>query len=296
MKIITANGVRLAVYEWRAELAGRQPTLVFVHATGFHGRCWDRVIEQLGDRHVLALDLRGHGRSEAAHFTSWQDFAVDLLQLLQQLGVRRAFGIGHSMGGHSIVNAATRDAALFSRLLLIDPTVFSAAFYQSFAGQQLAAEPSHFAARRRARFASVEEVQQRYRQRPPYSEFDHQVLADYCQYGVRQLAGQEGVELACAPAFEARIYDAGGLAGSNILARLSAVDIPVTVVRAMQAPSLQAARTDFRYSPTWPGLAGLFTQGTDVFLPEETHFLPLEKPELVAALIRNAETALPDAG
>jgi hypothetical protein len=42
---------------------------------------------------------------------------------------------------------------------------------------------------------------------------------------------------------------------------------------------------DFRYSPTWPGLIDHFRRGRELHLPDETHFLPMEKPEFVARLI-----------
>ena len=55
------NGVSLHWFEWGAP--GPEPTIVLIHATGFHARCWDQVVKALPGRHVLALDLRGHGRS-----------------------------------------------------------------------------------------------------------------------------------------------------------------------------------------------------------------------------------------
>ena len=44
-----ANGITLAYWEWHAgerhaDLRGQGPTLWLAHATGFHGRVWDRMI------------------------------------------------------------------------------------------------------------------------------------------------------------------------------------------------------------------------------------------------------------
>ena len=44
---------------------------------------------------------------------------------------------------------------------------------------------------------------------------------------------------------------------------------------------------DFRYSPTWPGLANQFRRGRELYLPDQTHFLPMEQPQLVAKLIQD---------
>ena len=40
---VQANGITMAYFDWRAILRGLQPTLLLVHATGFHGRVWDQV-------------------------------------------------------------------------------------------------------------------------------------------------------------------------------------------------------------------------------------------------------------
>lgn len=65
---VSVPGAELAYFEWRPELKGQTPTLLMVHATGFHARVWDPVIARLPGRHVIAMEMRGHGRSvETTH-------------------------------------------------------------------------------------------------------------------------------------------------------------------------------------------------------------------------------------
>ena len=59
LKLLCAKEQELAVWEW----PGEGPALLFAHATGFHGRCWDHIIRMFPRRHCLAIDGRGHGRS-----------------------------------------------------------------------------------------------------------------------------------------------------------------------------------------------------------------------------------------
>jgi len=52
-----APGGELCWFEWGK--AGDRPTLLLLHATGFHARCWDATIKALPqDWHYIALDLR----------------------------------------------------------------------------------------------------------------------------------------------------------------------------------------------------------------------------------------------
>jgi pimeloyl-ACP methyl ester carboxylesterase len=56
---------------------------------------------------LLAIELYGHGRTRAAyrHFTYW-DSAIANLQVLEALGIRRAFVLGTSQGGWVAVRMA----------------------------------------------------------------------------------------------------------------------------------------------------------------------------------------------
>jgi len=108
-------------------------------------------------------------------------------------------------------------------------------------------------------------------------------MRDYCQYGLVDC--EEGVRLACPPAFEARIYDSA-CSNQAILEQAKDVDIPVTVARSMQ-PKKPEDIMDFRYSPSWNQLASQFPQGRDVVLEHLTHFMPMQDPAQVAQLIRD---------
>ena len=59
---VTVNGIRLAYFEWGTEHRGSGPTILLVHATGFHARVWDRIVKRLPGYHIVALDQRGHVR------------------------------------------------------------------------------------------------------------------------------------------------------------------------------------------------------------------------------------------
>ena len=113
------NGIDLCFFEWRATEASAGTTLL-VHATGFHARCWDRTVEHL-QGHVIAVDMRGHGRSSKIPPYGWDAFGEDVTALLAQLDLRGVVAVGHSMGGHSVTQAAARMPDRIARLVLVDP-------------------------------------------------------------------------------------------------------------------------------------------------------------------------------
>ena len=122
---------------------------------------------------------------------------------------------------------------------------------------------------------------ERFEGREPFSFWQREVLQDYCRFGL--VSDGNGYRLACDPAFEANIYGgAGEVAIHDLVPRVSA---PVSVVRA-KSKGLAEAQNNFLVSPTWPDLAAAFKDGQDVYLPEYTHFLPMENPQLVASIIQ----------
>jgi non-heme chloroperoxidase len=82
------------------EERGQGPVLLFVH--GMWGTCrfFHKQLEDLSnDFRVIALDLRGHGRSSMnLEQQTVPAYARDLRSFIQKLGLREFLGVGWSMG------------------------------------------------------------------------------------------------------------------------------------------------------------------------------------------------------
>ena len=266
---LTAGALDLAVWDW----PGDDPPLLFAHATGFHGRCWDQVASRFPGRRRLAVDFRGHGRSsKPAPPYPWQPFAGDLAAIADALYLHGCLGVGHSMGGHSVVAAALLHPNLFSALLLIDPTIFSPERYDDRPFD------ANFIRRRRAVFASPEEMWERFHRRPPFVDWHPAVLRDYCRFGLLPSDGR--FVLACPPDVEASIYEHSKEPASNLHSAIPSLQLPVVIIRA--GVSYRPDVFDLYASPTAPDLAARFPHGRDVLLPDRDHFIPMQSPELVA--------------
>jgi lipase len=275
------GSLELNAVEWHTARRGQGPSLLMVHATGFHCRVWDQVVRRLPGHHALALDQRSHGRSTQGPITSWAHFGEDLAGFVQVRDLHALVGVGHSMGAHALVQAAAREPGRFQALLLIDPVIASPAAYHL--PHPAMGSGMHPAAKRRSRFASAQEMIERFATRRPYDLFDAAALHDYCTHGLRPAADGDGMELACAPLTEASVYMTGR-ANASVYASVRALQVPVWVVRARQRTP-EADPFDYSYSPTWPELAGEFRQGRDLLIPDRSHFLPMEDPAQVARLV-----------
>ena len=271
------NAIDLAVHHWPAPDSAAPP-LVFAHATGFHGRVFDAIIETFPDHPAYAIDLRGHGQSSGGPIADWRLVADDVAGFLGQKGITGAIGIGHSMGAHTLLQVAADHPDIFTRLVLFDPVILAPEYYTADETLYTADNP-HPAIRRKRGFPSADAMIERFANRDPYNLFDPRVFEDYCRHGLVPAPSGEGLELACAPEVEASVY-ASSRSNGAILEAAKNVDIPVLVVRA-KAISLM----DFKSSPTWPELASILPQGTDLYRPDRTHFHPFEDPADAARII-----------
>ncbi len=111
----------------KARLIGNGSKLVvFSHGLGNDQRSWEAVIGQLpSDVCALVYDLPGAGPLLPADFdpedySSIADYADDLLNLLDEIGVERFTFVGHSVSGMIGVLASIEEPARFEQLVLLN--------------------------------------------------------------------------------------------------------------------------------------------------------------------------------
>ncbi|WP_051927284.1 alpha/beta fold hydrolase [Streptomyces durhamensis] len=91
---------------------GQGPDVLFLHGANRTALDWEPVRPHLPGQRLVAMDLRGHGRSVAASTYAWEDHLADVDAVIRGLGLRRPWLVGHSLGGMIAVRyAASRDCA-----------------------------------------------------------------------------------------------------------------------------------------------------------------------------------------
>jgi pimeloyl-ACP methyl ester carboxylesterase len=252
--------------------------VVFLHANGFNALTYRSALSPLADRlRILCVDQQGHGRSARRTpietRTSWGDLIDDLVALIDRLGGGPFVLSGHSMGGAASLQAAARRPGRVKALALFDPVIMARETVAAIlAGQGPAMGETPLAAgarRRRAVFPSREAAVENYRGRGAFKTWPEAALVDYVHDGFHDRPDGT-VELACAPEWEASNFSSHALDPWPAMARIT---MPITVLRAEVESTCNL--TDPAVFPPDNRHVRIET------VPGTTHFLPIERPELV---------------
>ena len=209
------SAIEIALLDW----GGEGPLALLHHATGFCAGVWGPVAERLSEHYrVIAMDARGHGESskpEGADCYRWEYFGQDVVGVADVLAAehpdgRVALGIGHSIGGCSILMASAERPDLFERSVLVDPVILAPNRGQGTSapdspGNRLA----EGARNRRQVWPSREAAREKWLKKELFEGWVPEALDLYLAEGFADRPDGQ-VELRCSSEIEAAIFEATG--------------------------------------------------------------------------------------
>ncbi len=271
-RLITLREGAMAAIEFGP--ADRPLDVLFLHANGFNAATYRAIFTPLADRlRILAVDQRGHGRTTlpAVPYAAnvWRGYSDDLLALIDAIGERPAVLSGHSMGGTACLLAAAERPDVARRLVLFDPVIITPERAALLGEEGMRGSPlAQGALRRRDSFASRAAAFEAYHGRGAFRTWPDAMLRDYLGDGLVE-DGEGAMRLACAPAWESANFSTpspdavGGIP-----------DIRATI-RIFTAEHASTAQFDAHEA------AVLASGATIETIPGTSHFLPMERPDLV---------------
>jgi len=103
---------------------GKGNSVVLLHGFLENNTMWNTVVEKISKRNrVICVDLLGHGKTGSiGYIHSMEEMAEAVKTVLQELKIRRAIFIGHSMGGYVALAFAEKYLKNVKGLCLLNST------------------------------------------------------------------------------------------------------------------------------------------------------------------------------
>ena len=273
----------------RAQVHGQADAtrLIVSHGNGLAASGYASFWRQLAsDYQVVLLDFRGHGLSDRGSMEnhSWAQFELDfdlaMRAIRAALGGRKTYGVFHSLSAIVSMLHARRFGPSCDGFVLFDPPVIPPDDHPLQAAH--ITEMMSLASRvgkRRAHFDSWRELADQYRRNPMFARCQPDACDEMARALLRPVSKDDeggGWTLSCAPEQEAKIFASND--DTTLWSWLGRADFPLKLLCAdPDVPGVQPSAAIDR------DLALKF--GLDyACVPETTHFLQLEQPELCASL------------
>jgi pimeloyl-ACP methyl ester carboxylesterase len=255
---IQVGGLALHILEWGPT---RRSGILLLHGGAAHAHWFDAVAATLAERrHVVALDQRGHGESEWVRPPAYatQDFAGDLVGIIDGLGWTTVVLVGHSMGGHNAIACAAWHPDRVRGLVVVDSRPAIPA--------ERIAQMRERGARPHRRHPTVDAAVAAFRLLPPDTTADPALLDHLARESV---AWQDGAVIL---RFDPACYAAREPVDGWPLLR--AIVAPTLVIRGSLSPILTRAMAE--------RLSGEVRGARLVEVPGAYHHLVLDRPEAFA--------------
>lgn len=271
-----AHGLKLHYLDWGGD--PESCTFVLLHGGGAHAHWWDLVAPQLTALgRVVALDFRGHGRSQWAsppHYGP-QAYVEDLRALIEHLGTRPVV-VGHSMGGAVAQWAATLFPELLSALVIVDaPNGPPPLWRRLMWGWRRRARGLN----QRPELDSAEAIVRRFRLSPPETYLSRDAMERLALAGAEQLPNGRW-----AFRFDPQTWAWRRTDGNQRRPRLRAISLPTLILRGAQSTLVSGWRASAMHRRI---RGSVFRE-----IPRAFHHVPLDNPDPTAAAIAEFVQAL----
>ncbi len=272
---VDINGLEFHVRDWGG--SGRH--IALLHGLASTCQIWEQAAPILvGDYRVIAMDQRGHGHSaKPDHGYDFSSVGNDLMGLIEAKGLEQPILVGHSWGGDVALEFAVAYPGVARGICLIDGGMIEPSVrYGSLVDAREQMAPPIITG------VTLEEFVERIRTRRDPAvmtpEFEAVILANF------EVLEDNTIRAWLSRDNHLRIIDA--LWDHHPPQLFPKVECPALVLPARRDDSPEAAERNERRAQSVQTAVDALPKGKVVWLEDSVHDVPVQRPELVAGVIK----------
>ena len=272
---VDIGGLKFHVRDW----GGSGQAIVLLHGLASTCHIWDQVAPMLArDYAVVAMDQRGHGQSaKPDHGYHFASVGNDLMGLIEAKGLEHPIVVGHSWGADVAVEFAAAHDGVSKGICLVDGGMIEPSVrHESLADAREQMAPPIFTGVSLSQF--VERIRSRRDPATMTPEFEAVILANF------EVLEDNTIRAWLSRDNHLRIIDA--LWDHHPPALFPKVSCPVLVLPSRREDSPEAAERNERRAVSVQTAVDALPNGKVVWLEDSIHDVPVQRPGLVAGLIK----------
>ncbi|NQW22939.1 MAG: alpha/beta hydrolase [SAR202 cluster bacterium] len=273
---VTVDGLSFHYRNW----GGSGQPIVLLHGLASTCHIWDMVAPILAQDHaVIAVDQRGHGETDKPD--EGYDIATvtqDALGVIKQLGVDKPIVIGHSWGGSVALNLAVVAPESVKGLTWVDGGMINVSNrYPNIEDAKIEMAPPDFTGVKVDSF--LERVRSRHQETGMSPEVANIVMANF------EILEDQTIKARLSRANHLRIIE--GLWDHKPRELYSKVQCSVLIMPARQDNNLATHERGKRRLMLVEEAEERLPKSKTVWLEDSIHDVPIQRPELVADVIKS---------
>ena len=250
----------------------------FIHANGFPSNAYKNLFKNL-EHHK---DIKNFNLVDLKYLKikNWTTFQIDFINSLN--ANEKIIGLGHSIGGNIILRSCIRSPEYFSKIILLDPTLF---IPRTILMWKLALNlnvHNYFhpwvkaTLKRKMHYKNYNEIYESYRRKEVFRKIDDINLSIYIKSLTR--TNNDGtVHIIYPKELEYQMYKTGLLADLYIWNNIQNLNTPTLIIRSKLSNAFLSSAAD--------KISRLNQNIKIIEIDDYTHLFPLEIPKLTAKYI-----------
>ena len=263
----------------------KKNNIVFLHANGFPPNSYNCIFHKMKNIYTINNFLLRPLWSKTTDFNaikSWDIFCGDFEKYISNNKFNKIIGIGHSIGGNILLHTAIKNPNNFSKIILLDPTLFPPKIIfiwkllNLFNLQEKVSGLSRSAKNKKMHYKNIDEIFYNYRKKEIFNLINDINLKKYIK-SVTITNPDNSINISYSNQWERVIYNKGLLKDNYIWKNIHNLSIPCLIIRAEKSTALP--HSSIKKIKSKNHSINIKT------LKNVTHLFPFEQPEIVQKII-----------
>ena len=264
-------------------LKTNNPNIIFIHANGFPPSSYSPLFEKFEKKYTIENYLLRPLWKKKTDYLLLKDWNLFYNDFKCKINTQKKYiGIGHSIGGNIILKTAISNPEYFSKIILLDPTLFVPKIIYMWKIALLLGLQKKFhpwislTLKRKMTYENYKKIFESYRTKNVFSKISDNNLKIYIDSITEKY--DDKIKLTYPKNWEYQIYKTGLIADMYIWENIKTINFPCLIIRAEDSNAFLDSSQN--------KIEKLNPKIQFITLKNSTHLFPLEYPKETQNLIK----------